>query len=99
MSFRIAILYGSVRHHRQGIRVVRYLEEKCRNRDWQADVVDPMEKPLPMLDKMYKEYREGDAPEVMSQLAECLENADGFLIVTGEYNHSIPPALKNLLDH
>lgn len=24
---------------------------------------------------------------------------DVFLIVTGEYNHSIPPALKNLLDH
>src|SRR4029077_16000856 len=25
--------------------------------------------------------------------------ADGFVIVTGEYNHSVPPALTNLLDH
>ena len=24
---------------------------------------------------------------------------DGFVIVSGEYNHGIPPALKNLLDH
>ena len=26
-------------------------------------------------------------------------DADGFVIVSGEYNHSIPPALKNILDH
>ena len=25
--------------------------------------------------------------------------ADAFIIVSGEYNHSIPPALSNLLDH
>ena len=25
--------------------------------------------------------------------------ADAFVIVTGEYNHSVPPALTNLLDH
>jgi len=25
--------------------------------------------------------------------------ADGFVGVSGEYNHGIPPALKNLLDH
>jgi NAD(P)H-dependent FMN reductase len=35
----------------------------------------------------------------MENLAGLLEESDGFLIVTGEYNHSIPPALKNLLDH
>lgn len=28
-----------------------------------------------------------------------LAESDGFLVVTGEYNHSLPPALKNLLDH
>ncbi len=27
------------------------------------------------------------------------EHVDGFVIVSGEYNHGIPPALKNLLDH
>ena len=25
--------------------------------------------------------------------------ADAFVVVSGEYNHSIPPALSNLLDH
>ena len=41
----------------------------------------------------------GDAPEPLERLAELYRNADGFLIVSGEYNHGIPPALKNLLDH
>ncbi len=99
MSHRIAILYGSVRHHRKGIRVVHFLEETCRNKGWKVDVIDPLETPLPMLDKMYKEFTESEAPPAMAQMARVLENADGFLIVTGEYNHSIPPALKNLLDH
>ena len=35
----------------------------------------------------------------METLARLFNESDGFLIVTGEYNHSIPPALKNLLDH
>jgi len=35
----------------------------------------------------------------MEQLASVLRKAVGFVVVTGEYNHSVPAALKNLLDH
>jgi NAD(P)H-dependent FMN reductase len=35
----------------------------------------------------------------MQRVAELLSAADGFVVVSGEYNHSIPAALKNLLDH
>jgi NAD(P)H-dependent FMN reductase len=35
----------------------------------------------------------------MQRLAALYREADAFLICTGEYNHGIPPALKNLLDH
>ena len=38
-------------------------------------------------------------PEPLEELAEIYRQADGFLVVSGEYNHGIPPALKNLLDH
>ena len=31
--------------------------------------------------------------------AEFYARADGFCIVSGEYNHSIPPGLTNLIDH
>ena len=48
---------------------------------------------------MYKEYAKGTAPEPMETISAKLNDSDGFLLVTGEYNHSIPPALKNMLDH
>ena len=48
---------------------------------------------------MYKEYAPGQAPEVLERLAGRIKAADAFIIVSGEYNHSIPPALSNLLDH
>ena len=48
---------------------------------------------------MYKEYPSGQAPEALERLASQFKAADAFIIVSGEYNHSIPPALSNMLDH
>jgi NAD(P)H-dependent FMN reductase len=48
---------------------------------------------------MYKEYPKGQAPKVLEQLAVLYRAADAFVVISGEYNHSIPPALSNLLDH
>lgn len=95
----ISLIYGSVRTERQGIKAARYLEKKLQERNINVHFIDPMEYKLPFLDKMYKEFEPGKAPENMGNLAQKFNDSDGFLIVTGEYNHSIPPALKNLLDH
>lgn len=99
MSLNIAILYGSVRQNRSGIHVAKFVAQQVEARGHTATLVDPLELPLPMLDKMYKEYPTGEAPENMEKIAQILTQADGFLIVSGEYNHSVPPALKNMLDH
>ena len=53
---------------------------------------------LPLLDRMYKEFPPGTAPAPLDDLADLYRRADGFLIVSGEYNHAAPAALKNLLD-
>ncbi len=99
MDLTISILYGSVRSERQGIKAAKYLEKRVGERGIKTHLIDPLEYQLPFLDKMYKEYASGEAPAPMEELAEIFRASDGFLIVTGEYNHSIPPALKNLLDH
>jgi NAD(P)H-dependent FMN reductase len=99
MPLDLLIFYGSVRRDRQGIRAARFILEACRARGHNATLVDPLEERLPLLDRMYKEYAPGEAPEVLERLAGLIKAADAFIIVSGEYNHSIPPALSNLLDH
>ena len=95
----LLVIYGSVRPHRQGIKAAQFLVEACRGRGHQTTLIDPLEERLPLLEKMYKEYEKGQAPEILERLATRIRAADAFIIVSGEYNHSIPPALSNLLDH
>lgn len=93
------IIVGSVRSDRQGIKAARFIERSFMERGHEVTLIDPIEQQLPLLDRMYKEYPKGSAPEALERLAAIYRAADGFLIVSGEYNHSIPPALSNLLDH
>ena len=99
MSLDLLVFYGSVRADRQGIRAARFIEAQCRARGHRATLIDPKEVDLPLLDRMYKEYPAGEAPEPLERLASQIKAADAFIVVSGEYNHSIPPALSNLLDH
>ena len=99
MPLRLIVVYGSVRSDRQGIRAARFIVDECRTRGHEVTLIDPLEYPLPILDKMYKEYAKGQAPQVLERLAALIVPADGVVVVSGEYNHSIPPALSNLLDH
>ena len=99
MPFDFVVLYGSVRETRQGIKAARFVVDQLARRGHATTLVDPLEKRLPLLDRMYKEYKKGEAPPVLEALAETYRAADGFVIVSGEYNNGIPPALKNLLDH
>jgi NAD(P)H-dependent FMN reductase len=95
----LPVLLGSVRRDRMGIRAARFVMRTLEERGHQATLVDPMELQLPLLDRMYKEHPKGQAPETLEKLAKLYRAADGFIIVSGEYNNGIPPALKNLLDH
>lgn len=95
---RFAVLYGSTRGARQGIKAARFVVRQVEARGHEATLLDAQELDLPMLDRMFKEYDEGTAPAGMQQAHDVLDAADGFVVVGGEWNHSIPPALKNLLD-
>ncbi len=99
MDITVSLLYGSVRSDRQGIKAARYLENQLEKRGVGVHFIDPLTYQFPLLDKMYKEYAAGEAPHPLGEVADMLKESDAFLVVTGEYNHSIPPALKNMLDH
>lgn len=95
----VPVLLGSVRSERMGIRAARFVMGLLEERGYEAVLVDPMVLKLPLLDRMYKEYPKGEAPAVLEELATLYRRADGFVVVSAEYNQSVPPALKNLLDH
>jgi NAD(P)H-dependent FMN reductase len=99
MRLNVVILLGSVRSDRKGFRVARFVERRLTERGHSVTLVDPQAVQLPLLDRMYKEFPKGSAPETLEQLATLYRSADAFVVVSAEYNHSIPPALSNLLDH
>ena len=99
MGRSILVFYGSYRSDRTGIRLARYVTEGFAARGNAAELIDAQAVGLPMLDRMYKEYPKGQAPEAMETLAGKLRQADGFVFVAGEYNWGVQPGLKNLTDH
>jgi NAD(P)H-dependent FMN reductase len=99
MTNRILVFYGSYRSDRMGIRLAHFTVEGFRARGDDVELIDAKEVGLPMLDRMYKEYPKGQAPERLEQLATQIRAADGFVFITGEYNWGIQPGLKNLTDH
>ena len=101
----VAVLLGSVRSERMAARAAKWVSAELVKRGHEAVVVDPAESDLPLLDKMWKEIKDSDAKEhaqlkaKLQPLAQLYARADGFCVLTAEYNHSVPPALSNLLDH
>ena len=82
-----------------GSRAAQLVVRELERRGHEVHLVDPLDLQLPLLDRMYKEHPAGEAPEKLERLATLYRSVDGFLVVSAEYNHGIPPALKNLLDH
>jgi NAD(P)H-dependent FMN reductase len=101
----VAVLLGSVRSDRMGDRAAKWVAAQLEKRGHEAELVDAAELKLPLLDKTWKEIKR-DPPakyeklhEKLAPLAKLYARADGFCVVSAEYNHSIPPGLTNLLDY
>src|SRR4051794_13994346 len=99
MAINLLVLYGSYRSDRAGIRLANYAVNQLAARGHQVELIDAKAVGLPMLDRMFKEYSAGEAPEAMAALAGKIRTADGFVFVVGEYNWGMQPGLKNLTDH
>lgn len=96
---KVLVFYGSYRSNRVGVRLADFVVAGLQARGVDAELVDAKAIGLPLLDRMYKEYKQGEAPVAMETLAERIRSADAFVFVTGEYNWGPQPGLKNLTDH
>lgn len=99
MSRNILVFYGSYRRDRQGIKLARWIARSLNARGDSAELIDAKAVDLPMLDRRFSDYADGEAPPAMAELAARITAADGFVFVAGEYNGGLQPGLKNLADH
>lgn len=97
---RIGILIGSTRPGRKGAQVARWVHERAACRaDAEFEVIDLLDHPLPHLDEplpaLAGRYQHGHT----RRWAGTVARFDGFVMVTPEYNASIPGVLKNAIDY
>ena len=95
---RIEIVSGSPRQlsntHRVALHLHRLLKERT---DHEIGLLEVRKYPLPLLQKVFASVEE--TPEPFKDLAKRLFGADGFIVVTPEYNGSYSPAMQNMFDH
>ena len=84
---------------RLGLRVARQCEKHLQAMGHEVELIDPLSIDLPASFKPHFAYAQGAAPEALVALAAKIEAADGYVMVSPEYNHSMSPALANLLNH
>ena len=76
---------------------VHYLEQTFD--DAEVELIDPLDYSLDGVFKPHFSYHEKKVPEQLDALAKKIEAADAYVMVSPEYNHSMSPALANLLNH
>ena len=94
---KLAVIIGSVREGRFGPTVAKWFAGRAEQRaDLDVDLIDLADIPLGSAAPTMN-----PAPGTLAglrQLTPRLEAAEAFVVVTPEYNHSYPAALKNAID-
>lgn len=102
---KIQVIIGTTRQNRFSEKAAHWIYEEAKKKeDIDIELVDLRDYPLPffnepvspsMLEIMKHKYTNA----VVKKWANKVAEADGYIIVTGEYNHGYPAVLKNALDY
>ncbi len=99
---KILVILGSIREGRAGEKIAKWFMDAIKTVDSaEFELVDLKDWPLPMFaDAQTPSTRTWAHPNPLVQKwLEKVAGADGYIIITPEYNHSYPAALKNVLDY
>lgn len=97
---KIQVITGSTRPGRINLNVAKWVADVAALRDdIDVELVDIADYKLPLLDEPLPastgQYQHEHTKKFSAKIAE----ADGFIFVTPEHNHSISASLKNALDY
>lgn len=96
----IAVILGSTRPERFGEKPARWFMDVTKEFPGATfTLIDLAKNPLPFLDEAkipaYGQYKNAHT----KKWAKLIASMDGFVVITPEYNHSVPAALKNAFDY
>lgn len=97
---KIAILIGSTRPGRNGEAVGKWVYEQSKEyKGAEFELVDIADYDLPLLDEPYPAMMQKYTKGHTKIWSEKINEFDGYIVVTPEYNHSTSGALKNAIDY
>jgi NAD(P)H-dependent FMN reductase len=96
---KIAVIISSTRPTRFGDKPAKWIADHAAARgDLDVEIVDLADYNLPLFDAPASDLWMPTPNEVAAKWQAKLNEFDGFIIVTAEYNRSITGALKNAID-
>jgi len=96
---KILIIAGSTRPNRKSKVVAEWVAKSASTHpDFDFEIIDLAEINLPFFDEAMPPLMDQYQNEHTKKWAEIVGPADGYILVTPEYNHSYSPVLKNALD-
>ena len=100
---KLQIIIGSTRPTRAADRVAPWvLDRAMAHGGFDVEVLDLRDWPLPMFQEHFGTIGDINDPTYSDPIVKSwnakIKEADAYLVVTPEYNHSIPGVLKNAID-
>ncbi|MCC2624869.1 MAG: NADPH-dependent reductase [Burkholderiales bacterium] len=97
---KVGIIIASVREQRIGDSIAKHVLKLAQtSKALEYSLIDLKEINLPMLNEPYPAAAKNYQYPHTKAWSETISACDGFIIVTAEYNHGYPPAIKNALDY
>lgn len=100
---KLHIIIGSTRPGRAADLVAPWVIDRTRSHGgFEVEVLDLRDWALPMFSETFETVGDFNDPTYSSPLVRAwnhkIAEADAFLVITPEYNHSVPAVLKNAID-
>lgn len=99
---KIQVIIGSTRQGRFSEQPAKIIFEQLQKRsEVESELIDLRDWPLPFFDEPKSPLTSGGVytNKLAEKWADKIGEADGYIIVTPEYNHGYPAVLKNALDY
>ena len=93
----ISIISSSIRTDRKSHNVALYLQNYLsENKLAKAEILDLKQYNFPLFEERFKNLE--NPSKAITEFAEKIKSSDAIIIVTPEYNGSLPASLKNVID-